>query len=80
MDELDSTEQYLWRLAGKSTFDRALSTLGRVCCRRAQLHGLPTAAARGLIMMKLCLIVVPEAERRVTLEQWKKSSVDVAPN
>ena len=61
-------------------FERALFAVGRVCSSRAQFKALPTAATRGFLMMKLCLIVVPEAERRVTLQLWKESSADVAPN
>jgi hypothetical protein len=61
-------------------FEQALFTRGQVCSRRARFSGLPTATARGLFMMKLCLIVVPEAQRRVTLEQWTGSQVDVPPN
>jgi len=66
----DACEQ-LSGIVGPAMFKRALSITGRVCSHRAQFHGLPTAAARGLFMMKLCLVVVPEAERRVVIEQWK---------
>jgi len=75
----DACEQ-LSANAGAAMFDRALSAIGRVCSRRAQFAALPTAAARALLMMKLCLIVVPEAERSVTIQRWKESSPDVPPN
>lgn len=57
-------------ITGAAMFERALSAIGRECSRRAQFQALPTAAARGLFMMKLCLIVVPEAERRLTIQKW----------
>ena len=69
----DACDQ-LTDIVGQPMFDRALSMTGQVCSRRAQVHELPTAAARALFMMKLCLIVVPEADRRVTVEHWKDQS------
>jgi hypothetical protein len=75
----DACEQ-LRKIAGESVFECALSTLGRLCSRRAQFPALPTAAARGLLMMKLCLSVVPEPQRCVTLDQWEESSIDVSPS
>ncbi len=67
----DACEQ-LAEVAGEAMFDGALWATGRTCCQRAQFHALPTAAARGLFMMKLCLSAVPEERRRTVIEEWKQ--------
>lgn len=68
---VDACEQ-LTEVAGDAMFEGALSVTGRICCRRAEFHALPTAAARGLFMMKLCLFAVPEKRRRTVIDEWKQ--------
>jgi hypothetical protein len=68
---VDACKQ-LVEVSDEAMFDGALSVTGRICCRRAQFHALPTAAARGLFMMKLCLFAVPEERRQTIIEEWKQ--------
>jgi AbiV family abortive infection protein len=57
--------------AGEQLFHEALWATGRVCCSRARFDALPTACARGLFMLKLCLSTVPETDRSVALREWE---------
>jgi AbiV family abortive infection protein len=57
--------------AGEQLFHDALWATGRVCCSRARFDALPTACARGLFMLKLCLFVVSEADRSAALREWE---------
>ena len=61
----------LLKVAGRDQFELALTALGRACSERAQLQVLPTAAARALFMMKMCLSMVPEERRAEAIEEWK---------
>jgi AbiV family abortive infection protein len=57
--------------AGEQLFHEALWATGRVCCSRARFQALPTACARGMLMLKLCLFVVPESDRSAALGEWE---------
>ena len=57
--------------AGEQLFHEALWATGRACCSRARFEALPTACARGLLMLKLCLFVVPECDRSAALREWE---------
>jgi hypothetical protein len=57
--------------AGEELFHEALWATGRVCCSRARFEALPTACARGLLMLKLCLFVVPESDGSAALREWE---------